>query len=55
MKKITAHCGIGFCGAEHEEEFEFEDTATEEEIEEELYDWANQFLDVWWNVEESEN
>lgn len=32
MKIIKAHCGIGFVGAEHEEEFEFEDEATEDEI-----------------------
>ena len=56
MKKIIAHCGIGYCGAEHEEEFEFDDNYTDEEIEEEIYDWATQFLDVWWDVEEeSEN
>ena len=23
MKKIKAHCGIGFAGAEYEEEYEF--------------------------------
>ena len=32
MKKIKAHCGIGFCGAEYEEDFEFDNDATEDEI-----------------------
>ncbi len=48
MKKIKAHCGIGFAGAEYEEEFEFEDEATEDEIADEISVWAKQFLEFWW-------
>lgn len=48
MKRVIAHCGIGYAGAEYKEEFYFEDTVTESEIESELYEWANQFLEVWW-------
>lgn len=55
MKKIVAHCGIGYHGAEHEDVFEFEDTFTQEEIEEEIWEWATQFLEIWWDVEESED
>ena len=32
MKKIKAHCGIGFAGAEYEEEFEFDDDMTDDEM-----------------------
>ena len=32
MKKIRAHCGIGFVGATYEEEFEFDDDMTDDEI-----------------------
>lgn len=49
MRKIKAHCGIGYAGAEHEEEFEFEDDATEDEILEEVKDWAEQYLEFWWD------
>lgn len=48
MKRITAHCGIGFAGAEHYESFEFPDDMTDDEINDEIYDWAKQFLEVWW-------
>ena len=49
MRKIKAHCGIGYVGAEHEEEFEFEDDATEDEISEAVKEWAEQYLEIWWN------
>lgn len=52
MKKIKAHCGIGFCGAEYEEDFEFDNDATEDEIGEVVNNWANQYLRVWWNYDE---
>ena len=55
MKKIIAHCGLGFCGAEHEDELEFEDDVTEEEINKEVWMWAGQFLDVWWEESEEED
>lgn len=54
MKKIKAHCGIGFVGTVHEEEFEFEDEATEDEIADEINEWAKQFLEVWWEESEEE-
>ena len=48
MIKIKAHCGIGYVGATYEEELEFEDDVTEYEIEEEVDEWAQQFLETWW-------
>lgn len=53
MKRIRAHCGIGFVGATHEEEFEFPDDASSEEITEVVSEWADQFVESWW--EEMEN
>lgn len=50
MIKVKATCGIGFCGAYHEEEFEFDDSCTEKEMEDEIYEWAEQFLDVNWEI-----
>ena len=49
MKKIIAHCGIGYIGAEHEEEFEFDDNVTEEEILQVIEEWADQFIEVWYD------
>lgn len=55
MRKIKAHCGIGYAGAEYKEEFEFDDDTTDDEIENEIYNWAEQFLETWWEeVEENE-
>ncbi len=48
MKKIKAHCGIGFAGAVYDEEFEFQDDMTDDEINDEIQEWAEQFLEVWW-------
>lgn len=48
MKRIKAYCGIGFIGAAHEEEFEFPDDASSEEITEAVDEWAKQFLESWW-------
>ena len=56
MKKITAYAGIGFAGAEFEETFEFENEATEEEMESEIWGWAEDVimsnLSVHWEEEE---
>lgn len=40
-------CGIGYSGATHEEVFEFEDGTSEKEMENELWEWAEQFLEAW--------
>ena len=53
MKRIRAYCGIGFIGATHEEEFEFPDDASSEEITEAVDEWAKQFVEAWW--EEADN
>ena len=54
MKKIKAYCGIGFVGAVHEEEFEFEDDVKEDEILSEINDWADGLLEFWWEESEEE-
>lgn len=55
MRRIKATYGIGYVGAEHEEIFEFDDDVTEEEIENEIWDWATSNLDVNWEDESEEN
>lgn len=52
MKKILATADFGFCGAEYEETFEFEDDATEDEIWEEIWRWACENVNI--NYEEIE-
>lgn len=49
MRKIKAHCGIGYARATYEEEFEFEDDVTDAEIDREVQEWADQFLEFWWD------
>ena len=51
MRKIKARCGIGFVGENYEDEFEFEDDMSDENIEKEIYEWAQQFLEVCWEGE----
>lgn len=53
MRKIHAQASFGFCGATHETIFEFEDDVTEEEIDEEVWEWATQFVDICWEEEEA--
>lgn len=47
MIKRVGKCGIGFYGAEYEETFYFEDGTTEEQMQDDLYEWAEQFLEAW--------
>lgn len=47
MKKVIFNCGIGFPSAIQSTEVEFNDNYTEEEITEELWNWAQQFLEAW--------
>lgn len=48
MKKIKAYCGIGFAGETYDEDFEFDDDIPDDEISNEINDWAEQFLETWW-------
>lgn len=52
MKIYRAYLSIGFANATREEEFEFEDDATEQEIEEEVRDWMHNYLE--WGFHEIE-
>jgi hypothetical protein len=45
MKKFRAWLTIGFAGAEREEIFEYPDEANEEEIEEDIKEWAFNYID----------
>ena len=55
MRKIMAKADFGYVNAFYKEEFEFDDDYTDEEIAEEIYDWATQFVCVDWWEEEKEN
>lgn len=51
MKKIIAHCGISFADVEYKDEFEFEDDVTDNEIDEIVHKWAEQYFESWWEEE----
>lgn len=55
MKRIHFHLGTGINGADHDEIVEFEDDATDKEIDDALHDWMANYLDAgWWPADEDE-
>ena len=48
MKKIKRHMDTGFAGASYDDEIEFDDDATEDDIEEAVKDAAYGYLDLYW-------
>jgi hypothetical protein len=50
MKTIKWHLSIGYAGTDQEDEFEVEDDATDEEIEEMAKDAAFDCIDWGWEV-----
>ena len=54
MKKVHATASFGYATAVHEEDFEFEDDYTDEEIQNEIWEWAEQFVDIDYEIEEEE-
>lgn len=55
MKKVHATASFGYVTAVHEEDFEFPDDYTDEEIENEIWEWAEQFVDIDYEIEEEES
>ena len=51
MRKIKAHCGIGYADAGYEEEFDFKNDVSDEEIDEIVKKWAEQYFECWWEEE----
>lgn len=54
MKKVHATASFGFVTAEHEEDFEFDDEWTDDEIEKEIWQWAQEFVEVDFEIEEED-
>ena len=54
MIRKIGRCGVGYPNATYEELFEFEDGTSEKEMENELWEWAEQFLEAWF-VDEEDN
>ena len=51
MKRVKATVGFSeYCGVAHEEVFEFDDDVTIKEIDEAIWDWAAEYLDVDYEV-----
>lgn len=49
MKRILAKVNFGFAGTNREQEFEFTNDCTNEEIDEAIWDWATSFVDATWD------
>lgn len=54
MKRVHAVASFCYANADHKEDFEFDDECTDAEIEEEIWEWAQSFLDVAYEIEEEE-
>lgn len=48
MRKIRFYLSIGFATAKHVEDFEFPDDVSDEEIEEEYQEWADDYIEKEW-------
>jgi hypothetical protein len=51
MKTIYVHLSIGYPTATHSDELEFEDEATDEEINRDVQEWANNYIEISWGTE----
>lgn len=54
MKEIVAHLSIGYVCADHEEVMEFDDAATDTEIDEAVQAWAANYIETWWEPAEED-
>lgn len=54
MKKVSCYLTIGYPGASHEDVLEFKDDATDAEIEQDVADWAHNYIEYGWTLESAE-
>ena len=54
MKKVSVNYGYGYVGTYTNVELEFDDDATDEEIEEYVWELATQKVDVDWEIIEGD-
>ena len=52
MIKVDVSLSIGFATANHEDELEFDDNATDEQIDAEVQEWAWNYIDIGWSKHE---
>lgn len=48
MRKMRCWMGTGYAGCTHEDELEFDDDTTNEEIDKEVWEYFCNFLDCGW-------
>jgi hypothetical protein len=48
MRRIYVSLSIGYPSAKHEDVLEVEDDATDESIDEEVRDWAHNYIEWYW-------
>ena len=53
MKRVKAGMDISISGCKKQVVLDFDDDATEDEIEESVRQWAMDELDIWWVLEEA--
>lgn len=54
MRKVHVEAQYGFHNCYHKADFEFPDNYTDDEIEDAVWDWANQFVEVEWEVKDED-
>lgn len=55
MKRIHFNLSIGYPTAKHEDIVEYEDTATDDEIQSDFSEWVDNYLDMeWWEEEQNQ-
>lgn len=52
---VNAHLGIGYPSADRDEDLEFDDDASDEEIEAAVQEWAQDRIDISWERVEDED
>lgn len=55
MIKVEAICETGFANSTHKEILYFENDVTEDEIDEEVKDWAMNFISFGWKYTEEDD
>lgn len=46
--QISVSLGIGYAGANHTDVLDIGDSATEDQINEEVQEWANNYIEISW-------
>ncbi len=48
MIRVKVNLSIGYPGAGHDDELEFDEGMTDEQIDREVAEWANNYIEYYW-------